>query len=53
MLADMRKRWQAMRHRARTRRAVAGMPDHLLRDIGLAPDDRGRRVLDHLLRTGP
>jgi uncharacterized protein YjiS (DUF1127 family) len=28
------------------------MPDHLLRDIGLAPDDRGRRVLDHLLRTG-
>ncbi|KAB2885175.1 MAG: DUF1127 domain-containing protein [Albidovulum sp.] len=53
MLADMRKRWQAKRHRARTRRAVAGMPDHLLRDIGLAPDDRGRRVLDHLLRTGP
>jgi uncharacterized protein YjiS (DUF1127 family) len=53
MLADMRTRWQAKRHRSRTRRAVAGLPDHLLRDIGLAPDDRGRRVLDHLLPTGP
>lgn len=53
MLGDIRKRWQAKRRRARNRFDVAGLPDHLLRDIGLAPDDRGRRVLDHLLRAGP
>lgn len=41
MLADMRKRWQARRHRARMRRTVAGMPEYLLRDIGLPPTTGG------------
>lgn len=53
MLVELRTRWKAKRHRARARRAVADLPDHLLRDIGLAPGDRARRVLHNLLRTGP
>lgn len=53
MLGDMRKRWRANRNEARTRRALDELPDHLLRDIGLAPDKRGGRVRHHLLRAGP
>lgn len=53
MLGDLKRRWRVRRHLARTRRAVADLPDHLLRDIGLAPGDRARQVMRELLRTGP
>lgn len=53
MLTEMARRWRARRQVARARRAVADLPDHLLRDIGLAPGDPRRRVMREVLRPGP